>query len=232
MMKLRKSFSKANTAPSETMKAMNIDSLMSNIYETFSPKGDITMKKLLTLTLTLLTLFVFICPGLAQEGRQAQDSQLQSQAQIACPAPFQFTKTESTTATPYASDFPAATAPLANFGGTAINQHFRHTFKWNSPGDCCQYISGTLTIKYKALQKGTPPPSSDAGNDSVGIYSNGSVLTSKHLYTPPIPAGFTGSTSITLTPAMLANNRLSFLVQDDTSVLSATLTVVGCCVKK
>jgi hypothetical protein len=31
---------------------------------------------------------------------------------------------------------------------------------------------------------------------------------------------------------MLAGDRLSFLVQDDTSVISAKLEVVACCVRK
>jgi hypothetical protein len=36
---------------------------------------------------------------------------------------------------------------------------------------------------------------------------------------------------ISLTAAMLANNRLSFLVQDDTTVTLATLQVTECCPK-
>jgi hypothetical protein len=90
-------------------------------------------------------------------------------------------------------------------------------------------LSGELTIHYTANQNGAP--TSGAGNDTVGIYSGGAIVTgtSQALYSGIVTKGQTGTKTIRLTCDMLKNNRLSFLVQDDTSVTSATLHVVYCC---
>ncbi len=123
--------------------------------------------------------------------------------------------------------------PLANWNGTQINQHFRHTFTF-PPGElCCQCVESkrnVLTLKYKALQGG-PAGSSSSANDGVAIYSNGSALLSQSLYSGAATTGQLGTKIIPLKCSWLANNRLSFAVQDDTSVMSATLDVDLCCVR-
>ncbi|HSS76521.1 MAG TPA: hypothetical protein VLV54_07210 [Thermoanaerobaculia bacterium] len=65
----------------------------------------------------------------------------------------------------------------------------------------------------------------------MAIFSGGSVVagTSQGLYTGTVTTGQTGTKTIRLSCDMLKNNRLSFLLQDDTSVTSATLHVVYCC---
>ena len=155
---------------------------------------------------------------------------------VPCPLPMHVNLTVQAPSpgTPFAGDFPSSPpVTLTNFGGTAINRHLRHTFSWKPLSECCQYLEGKLTIQYRALQGGQSATSSDAGNDGVAIFSNGTALLSQPLYTSfPFPAGHTGTKTIALTPAMLSHNRLSFAVQDDTSVTSATLQVTGCCVRK
>lgn len=157
-----------------------------------------------------------------------------------CPVPrhIQQTIQAPAAATPVLSDFPNTPCSGGyepNFGGTTINRCFRHTFSFPPPSElCCQCVESkhnTLTITYNALQPGQPYSSSSA-NDTVGIYG-GSVVTSP-LYVPPAGGGppWKRTKTIPLTCAMLANNRLSFLVQDDTSVLSATVDIDTCCVKK
>jgi hypothetical protein len=65
----------------------------------------------------------------------------------------------------------------------------------------------------------------------VAIYGGGSVVagTSQSLYGGVVTTGQPGTKTIPLSCDMLKNNRLSFLVQDDTSVTSATLHIVYCC---
>ncbi len=158
---------------------------------------------------------------------------------IQCPVPMNvnLTAPPPTAATPYAPDFPPPPSPPSgiepNFGGTVIDRHFRHTFTWKPLTECCQYLQGTLTFTYKALSGGKSATSSDAGNDTWVIYKGTSVLASGKVYGSfPFSPGTTGTKTIPLTPAMLTGDRLSFLVQDDTSITSATLNVVACCVRK
>jgi len=155
---------------------------------------------------------------------------------VACPIPWVFTLTAPppTAATPLASDFPAATVTLEpSFGGVTPDRHFRHTFRWKPATDCCQYISGTLTLTYKPLQPGQSATSPDAGNDSWSIWKNGTALGSGALYsTFPFPAGATFTKTIPLTPAMLAGSKASIDVQDDTSLTSAKLQITACCVRR
>jgi len=187
------------------------------------------MKKLLTLALALAVLAVLTGPAVAQEERKGLVG-----GGIPCPIPMNvhLTAPPAIAATPIPADFPATTTPVEpNFGGTTKNRHFRHTFSWQQAGKCCQCLrGGTLSFQYKALSGG-PAGSSSSANDGVVIYKNASPLLSQPLYSGAVTTGQTGTKTIPLTCAMLTNNRLSFLVQDDTSVTKATLDgVVFCCV--
>jgi hypothetical protein len=195
------------------------------------------VRKVLTLVLALVALG--IVPGLsvAQESRQAvraEEAVVRPvvDGEIPCPVPvhINLTAPPPTTPTPDPADFPAGTQS-ANFGGTSINQDFKDTFHWKLPGDCCQIISGKLTLRYKALQGGSAGSPTSA-NDRVSIIKNGSAVLTQPLYTGAVATGFTTTKTLSLTPAMLTNNRLSFGVEDDTSVLSASLEVVACCLRK
>ena len=128
------------------------------------------MKHLLTLAIALVVLADFPDLGAAQEKQEASPS-------LPCPIPMHVSLTAQTpqATTPNTADFPGAVSP-ANFGGAATNNHFSHTFAWTPVSKCCQYLSGKLTLHYQALQGGESYTSSDAGNDDVRIYSNGSTL--------------------------------------------------------
>jgi hypothetical protein len=179
------------------------------------------MKKLFPLVLAVSAL-VFSNFGAAQEKQR-----------IPCPNPTHVSLTAPlpVAATPYVPDFPTGPCSAGfepNFGGTKFDRCFRHTFRWKAETKRCQNIKGRLTIKYKALQSGVGP-----ANDTVAIFSNGAVVsgTSLPLYSGSVTIGQTGTKTILLTAAMLTNNRVSFLLQDDTSVISAKLDVVVCCRK-
>ena len=193
------------------------------------------MRKVLTLVLALVALGIAAGLSVAQESRQAVEGGVVPpvvDGGIPCPVPvhINLTKPPPTTPTPDPADFHAGTQS-ANFGGTSINQDFKDTFHWKLPGDCCQIISGKLTLRYKALQGGSAGSPTSA-NDRVSIIKNGSAVLTQPLYTGAVATGFTTTKTLSLTPAMLTNNRLSFGVEDDTSVLSASLEVVACCLRK
>lgn len=188
------------------------------------------MKPLLTVALVFVTLGVLPNPGTAQEERRIQSDAV-TPVQV-CPLGFQqqsvnLTASAPAAATPYLPDFPTTSCSAGfepNFGGTKYDRCFRQTFTWKVPGPECRCQSGELTIQYKAIQGG-------AINDGVAIFSGGSVVpgTSMPLYSGGAPIGQTMTKTIRLGCDMLKNNRLSFLLQDDTSVTSATLHVVYCC---
>jgi hypothetical protein len=198
------------------------------------------MKPFLILALAFVALGVLPSPSGAQEERTAVSHPVppielcrrpsrQQSINLTAPAP----PPAPASATPNPADFPTTPCSAgweSNFGGHTINRCFKHTFTWKAPGPGCRCLSGELTIQYKALQGG-PPGSPTSVNDTVAIYSGGSGVpgTSQELYSGTVTTGQTGTKTIRLTCDMLQHNRLSFLVQDDTSVTSATLHVVYCC---
>ena len=83
-----------------------------------------------------------------------QDKAVRPQAGIPCPlpTPIHLTAPLPTAATPYLPDFPTGSCSGGfepNFGGTTIDRCFRHTFTWKLPTECCQCLSGTLTLKFR-----------------------------------------------------------------------------------
>lgn len=180
------------------------------------------MKKSLTLALAFVALAGFVGLGAAQKGQP-----LPTQP-IKCPMPRQLVLTAPPplVATPFAADFPTAPPLEPNFGGTTADLYFRHSFTIPPPTDkeCCECVNAELTLEYNAIQSG------GASNDSVEIFSNTTVVSTQHLYSGPVTAGQPQKRTIRLMCSWLANKRLSFEVQDDTSVTSATLNVDLCCV--
>jgi len=115
---------------------------------------------------------------------------------------------------------------------TAIDKAFGHSFHFISPHgtECCIMTSGVLKVTLKALQTGTFN-SASSGNDGLNIISNGQSVAGA----PPWPNGATAGQTTTITinvPASaLAQGHFGLYVQDDTAVLSAELTLRGCCLR-
>jgi len=158
---------------------------------------------------------------------------------IPCPHPMNDSLVMSTP-TPYQQDFSAASwsAPRAGVGSGLDNHQFLQTFRWDSR-TCCQVLSATLTVRLKAIDGASSRAASDAGNDALGIARNGvGVPASGTGYIWPIPsaAGATITKTVTFNAAQLVNlntdSRLSFVVEDDTAVLGATLTMQRCCLDR
>lgn len=156
-----------------------------------------------------------------------------------CPRTIVLNVGSGAPATPNPTDFPPPPpSPITlspNFGFSTPNTHLRHTFSFPGPcreRNCCEIQRAVLQLQVKALQGGQNQQSSNAGNDKWYIYKNGTVLASGFIWSSfPVTPGQTQTLTIPIQPAWLNGCRLSFLTQDDTSVIAAKLTVIGCCVR-
>jgi hypothetical protein len=164
-----------------------------------------------------------------------------------CPHPATLQLQATATPSVNAQDFPN---PLPTGQGVGVlnqaatNHVFRYSFNWKTPEKlCCEITKGRLVVKLK--WNGQPGPST-ASNDTVGIVHGASVAgQGGYIWGPnpntPSTTPYTGTTIpaspkmivIDLNAASLMNvnhdNRLSFTVQDDTTVESAVLELSGCC---
>jgi hypothetical protein len=153
-----------------------------------------------------------------------------------CPAPLDLTL-HATTPNVFTADFPAgALTNVVGFNYSGPDKHFVYTFQWKPAHRCCQVTRAILTVNMKANQGGQSTNSSDAGNDNIALMHLGSTVLpySARIYSSwHFQAGQQVTKVWNLQGAALANvnanNRLSFYVEDDTSVLSATLQLIGCC---
>ena len=164
---------------------------------------------------------------------------------VPCPAPFSVTL-NATIPHIVAADFNAAELAnhqeALNYGQP--NKGYAHTFEWKPNKKCCQVTHAVLTVKMKSLSRGSSNTSPDAGNDAISITGPGGIPIppySEKVYGPasippttfPFPVGTLATKIWTITGAALNKlntaHTLSIYIQDDTSVLSATLQLTGCC---
>jgi hypothetical protein len=168
--------------------------------------------------------------------------------EVLCPHPatlqLQATATPSVNAQDFPTPLPAGQG-VGVLNQAAIDHVFRYTFTWKVPEKlCCEITKGRLIVKLK--WNGPAGPSS-AGNDTIGIVHSGASVAGQGGYVwgsnpnTPSPTPYTGMTiptssktiNIDLNAASLLivnhDNRLSFTVQDDTTVESAVLQLSGCC---
>jgi len=191
-----------------------------------------------------LTAAILLTAGsaLAQEAPQERPRPVASEAvalpgRAACPAPFSVTLNANT---PYVlpSDLPRDANYQTSLGYTGADKSYFHTFVWKHEHRCCQITSAVLTVKMKALQPGQSNTSSDAGNDNITLWHAGQVVQpyNERIYNGlphPFPAGQLATKTWTLNATALgilnSTGALTFGVEDDTSVTSATLQLTGCC---
>ena len=159
-----------------------------------------------------------------------------------CPAPFNITLDA---AVPHIEKGDFSAAQLANhqeaLGYTQANKGYAHTFVWVPNIACCQVTTAILTVKMKSIEGGSSATGADAGNDIIALVGNGGVAIMPYhepVYGPkfPFPAGTQVTKTWNIQGAALAKlntaHTLSFYVQDDTTIISATLVLSGCCLKK
>jgi hypothetical protein len=161
----------------------------------------------------------------------------------ACPRALAVTLTAQNPPNVYSGDFsPAQLANQVGLNYTSINKIFLHTFQWRRDQTCCQVTKAVLTVRMRSNSPCTSANSPDAGNDGINIMHNTLSLYGEPVYSGPPPLWSCGvnqpavkqwTFSPTVNPAILNNintlGRLSFAVQDDTRVESATLQLSGCC---
>jgi hypothetical protein len=91
-------------------------------------------------------------------------------------------------------------------------------------------MGGTLTFTYSNNLPATNNTTPDAGNDKYYVYNGGNQTQSGFLYASPVSStGQPFTKTLTLSPAEVANNRVTLVVQDDTAVLGAKLELRYCC---
>lgn len=152
---------------------------------------------------------------------------------VPCPHPYSQTQNATNPANRDATDFSGWNYSWATMGDTHPNRVFGYTFKLGNQGDrlCCEITKAVLTLNLKCMDD-VP------GNDTWAIVHNGHGIVGSGgtIGWPNICNGQTKTVSYVATPAVLnmmnQDHRLSFSVQDDTTVERATLTVTGCCVLK
>jgi len=157
--------------------------------------------------------------------------------EVLCPMPIHITiKGESHPPTPDPKDFGPKLAPLvagSQWNQTAVNKAFGTTFHF-PPHEkpCCAWTRGTLVVTVKALQGG-PKDSSTSGNDDLEIFSGGSAVPgfSQRIWPTGATTGQTRTITLNIPPNILAKGEFSLYVEDDTAVISADLTLEGCCLR-
>lgn len=155
-----------------------------------------------------------------------------------CPNPIALTLTAKNPTSFDPADFPAGGAPhMSGLGDPSHDKNFWYTFQWKRAERCCQITRAMLTVVLKANLPGQSKTSPDAGNDTIAIvYNKASVAPySENVYSHwPFSVGQTVTKQwVSLNATELSNinasGRLSFAVQDDSQVVSATLQLWGCC---
>lgn len=131
--------------------------------------------------------------------------------------------------------------PEPNFGGTIPNRYFVHTFQFNLPTNiCCQCTNVTLILKLRALLDASDGTHQypNASNDKWYIFLNQKPCgnyDSNWVYDSPVSMDTEITKTIKVPCQCLAEadnvGKLTFVIQDDTSVQEATMIVHGCCVQ-
>jgi hypothetical protein len=151
----------------------------------------------------------------------------------ACPHPYSTTiKGNSHPPTPDLADFPPNYGVTGSvWNQTAADKHFGHTFHFPAqPKECCLMTYGQLVITIKALQGG-PFNSPSSGNDGIYLFSAGVRFDSQAAWPNGAATGQARTVTFNIPANILAKGEFSLYVQDDTAVVSADLTLRGCCLK-
>jgi len=154
--------------------------------------------------------------------------------QVPCPRPTKLVISGHNPATVLAGEIPATS--MAQFAGSIFNQtqpnkSFGYTFSFPvCPKECCLWTTGYLTVTFKALQGG-PKGSPTSANDLASIWVNGAaVVPSQQIWGGgPVATGATKTTTFAIPGSSLSHGHVTLLVEDDTAVVSAVLTLEGCC---
>ncbi|MEK6336012.1 MAG: hypothetical protein AABM67_13870 [Acidobacteriota bacterium] len=198
-----------------------------------------TLKRFLGYSLVVASFALLATSAKPQERKAPPNNELPI-VKGDCPHPIALTLTAANPTNFVAADFAPAQVNaqhMTGLGDTSINKNFLYTFQWKREQRCCQITKAILTVKMRSNQSGQSG-NSDASNDGIAMMHLGNVVApyNEAIYsnvTKPFVLGTPASKTWTLNAAALNNintsGNLSFAVQDDTRVESATLQLWGCC---
>jgi hypothetical protein len=182
----------------------------------------------------------------------AQPNEIKTGAQnpgVPCPQPGSLTLQATPAPSVHPADFPPmgptqSPALLNAPGNDQVNHIFRYTFNWTvSDKLCCEVTGATLTVNLK-WNGGVGHPRT-ASNDKIAIMNNGMPVAGleRYIWGPDTSTVYTGNQipnpptktivmNMNANALLIANKggRLSFQVEDDTTVEAATLQINGCCI--
>ena len=199
-----------------------------------------TLKRYLAYSLLVASL-ILPTTSVKPQQRKVSPNELPPIIKPDCPSPIvPFTLTAPQLMSFDATDFSQAqlNAPhMTGLGDPSSDEYFLHTFVWKREKRCCQITKARLTVNMKANSTCQSHTGHDAGNDSIVIMYNTLTVPNyvDYIYSGSgsCNAGQTATYTRDLNATALANinqsGRLSFAVQDDTQVVSATLQLWGCC---
>lgn len=200
-----------------------------------------TPKRFLVYSLLVASLTMSVVARQQQERKAAPIKDELLLVKGDCPRPIALTLTASNPTSFDPADFAQGqiNAPhMTGLGDTSIDKNFLYTFKWRREERCCQITRARLTVNMKSNQGGQSSTSADSGNDGIALMHLGSAVApyNESVYSnvsKPFGVGQAATKTWDLTGAALnninASSQLSFAVQDETRVESATLQLWGCC---
>jgi len=160
---------------------------------------------------------------------------------IPCPDPF-ILEIDSKNSYYDPSDFNSnqLAHPNDQFNTNQTNKFFLHTYVWKPKDRCCQVLKAHIQVKMTALTSATSQTDPSAGNDGIALVMNGgTAIVSERVYPLgmfPLSAGDEVVKNYVLTGNQLnwlnSTNKLSFFIQDDTSVNWIRIRLEVCCLKK
>src|ERR1051325_908587 len=184
--------------------------------------------------IVVVSIFIMLFAGLLFAQRPTDAA-----ATVPCPHPITQTLTAPPPSPPtLGSDFSGQLGTAvagSTWNQTNADHGFGHTFTLPPVGrECCIWTKGTLIVTVKALVAG-PKGSSTSANDWVELVQNGAYVqgTGQQPFggSNGATAGQTTSVTIPVPQSVLSSGFVSFHVQDDSAVLSATLRLEGCCIR-
>lgn len=125
----------------------------------------------------------------------------------------------------FPQDFPSTLqGPSATLNDSRVDLPYKHTFRWK-PRAACELTSAVLSVNVKANG------SSLANNDTISVVHDTAYLFHQSIWNGVVgaPKTITWPLSAAALANAAADRRVSFYVQDDTAVVSATLQLNWCC---
>ena len=181
--------------------------------------------------INILTALLVAGPVWGQQQRQAVEQSITPYGP-ACSQPIKIVLHGQNPVVQYPPDASNPGYAGSVFNQTAIDKSFAYTFFLP---ECCRWTKAYLTVTVKALQAGPRGFKGASPNDVVSIIHLGHSVPGFG-WVPFAKGAIFGQVethtfALNQNDLALLGNHISFAVEDDTAVMSADLTLEGCCHK-